>query len=152
MHYRPRRIWSTLSTVHYRPSLKIVPTVTHRITPMVYCCLLLCMTLFSSVHCRPSRNTCTTDHLMIDTTNHALPHVSYCTDRDIPYYTNSALLSPAVYDKFTVCTDSRPRCAFVHNAIIRSLSQGEVPCHRPWTFPFASHVLTRNVNSDSGTP
>ena len=30
------------------------------------------------------------------------------------------------------------RSASVHNAIIRSLSHGEVPCHRPWTFPSIS--------------
>ena len=47
-----------------------------------------------------------------------------------------------------MCTDSRDcgpgnitseaLCALVHNAIVRSLSHGEVPCHRPWTFPFVS--------------
>ena len=36
---------------------------------------------------------------------------------------------------------SKARSAFVHNAIVRSLSHGEVTCHRPWTFSFVSHDL-----------
>ena len=44
------------------------------------------------------------------------------------------------------------RSAFVHNAIVRSLSHGEVPCHRPWTFRSISQELTRNANSESETP
>ena len=45
---------------------------------------------------------------------------------------------------------SYARSAFVHNEIVRSLSHGKVPCHRPWTFPSISQELTRNANSDSG--
>ena len=36
---------------------------------------------------------------------------------------------------------SKARSAFVHNAIVRSLSYGEVTCHRPWTVPFVSQYL-----------
>ena len=54
------------------------------------------------------------------------------------------------------CTDSRDRevggissedfpsqaqSAFVHNAIVRPLSRGEVTCHRSWTFPLVSQDL-----------
>ena len=36
---------------------------------------------------------------------------------------------------------SLARSAFVHNAIVRSISPGQVPCHRPWTFALVSQDL-----------
>ena len=64
------------------------------------------------------------------------------------------------------CTDSRPRAqcyqlgrlplvgssAFFLNAIVLSLSHGEVPSHRRSAFPSISQELTRNANRKSGTP
>ena len=43
---------------------------------------------------------------------------------------------------------SQARSSFVHNAIFRSLSHGDVTCHRPWTFPFVS----QDLKSSQGTP
>ena len=66
-----------------------------------------------------------------------------------------ALTAP-LEGKCADCTDSRDRgtdglsseefpsyarSAFVRTAIVRSSSHGEVPCHRPWTFPFVSQDL-----------
>ena len=64
------------------------------------------------------------------------------------------------------CTDSRPRAqcyqlgrlplvgssAFFLNAIVLSLSHGEVPSHRRSAFPSISQTLTRNANRKIGTP
>ena len=64
------------------------------------------------------------------------------------------------------CTDRRPRArwyqlrrlpslarnAFVLNAIVVSLSHGEVPNHGPSAFTSTSPELTRNTNRTSGTP
>ena len=44
------------------------------------------------------------------------------------------------------------RSAFVLNAVVLSLSHGEVPSHRRSAFPSISQELSRNANRESGTP
>ena len=64
----------------------------------------------------------------------------------------------------TICTDSRPRARWYQlrglplvgseylNAIVLSLSHGEVPTHQRSAFPSISQELTRNANRKGGTP
>ena len=47
---------------------------------------------------------------------------------------------------------SYARIGFVPNAIVLSLSHGEVPSHRPSAFPFIFQEFTRNASRKSGTP